>query len=107
MRDTFDVIYRILQRLEQAMDEDDFDWIEIDHTSMEISERRWLRIIEMMLQERLLEGFSIHRGAQGDLSLSIHDPRITLKGLEYLADNSSLSKVVKAAKLLKDTIPGL
>lgn len=106
-QNTFDIIYKILDRLERAMDEDDFDWQEIDHQRLGISERRWLRVIEMMHDERLMEGLNIQRGARGEATISVNSPRITLKGLSYLADNSSTAKVLKAAKLIKDIIPGI
>ena len=44
---------------------------------------------------------------QGDYTISIKGPRITLAGLSYLSENSTTSKVINAAKFLKDVIPGL
>ncbi|MEG0585127.1 MAG: YjcQ family protein [Christensenellaceae bacterium] len=33
------------------------------------------------------------------------EPKITLKGLEYLHENSMMQKIMRAAKGIKDTIP--
>lgn len=106
-QDTFDIIYKILNRLEKAMDEEDFNWREIDHINLGISEKRWLSIIDMMQEEQLMDGLPIKWGARGESFISIDRPRITLKGLKYLSDNSSTAKIINAAKLLKDIIPGI
>lgn len=60
-----------------------------------------------MVDEGFIKGLSILRGAQGDYTISIKGPRITLAGLSYLSGNSTTSKVINAAKFLKDVIPGL
>lgn len=37
----------------------------------------------------------------------IRDIEITLKGLEYLTENTLMKKAAKMAKGIKDTIPGI
>lgn len=105
--DTMDVIYAILQRLEQAIDEEHLPLEEFGPEKLGISERRWALVIEMMLENGLIKGIGISRGAHGDISVSVPGPRITLAGLQFLAENSQTAKVVRAAKLIKDLVPGL
>lgn len=105
--DTMKVIYNILERLEKAIDEEDFNWEEIGPEVFEISEIKWYRIIEIMINKSLITGISINRSLDGQYGASVYDPRITFEGLEYLAENSNTAKIINAAKLLKDTIPGL
>ncbi|ACB83958.1 YjcQ family protein [Natranaerobius thermophilus] len=107
-KETMDIIFQILERLEKAMDEEQFNWEkEISHEALDISETRWTLIIEMMEENNLIKGLNIDRGAKGDISISIHSPRIRLQGLNFLIENSQTAKVINAAKLLKDTVPGL
>lgn len=106
--ETMKVIYKILERLEKAMDEEEFDWHEIDHRAFGISELKWTRIIQLMLERGLIDGFSlINTMGRTYPGVKPIDPRITFEGLEYLAENSNTAKIINAAKLLKDTIPGL
>lgn len=39
--------------------------------------------------------------------VSLTRPEITLKGLEYLEENTLMKKAASLAKGIKDTIPGL
>ncbi|WP_352404523.1 YjcQ family protein [Sporanaerobacter acetigenes] len=106
--DTIKVIYKMLERLEKAMDEERFDWHEIDHEAFGISELKWTRIILLMQERGLIDGFSlVHMMGQTYPGIKPIDPRITFEGLEYLAENSNTAKIINVAKLLKDTIPGL
>ncbi|MGN9169483.1 MULTISPECIES: YjcQ family protein [Paenibacillus] len=102
-----DIIFTILNRLEEAMDEGSFDLRELSSDVLGISEAKRIAILEIMLDEDLMTGISIKRGPQGDIIINGNSPRITMAGLKYLSDNSATSKVINAAKFLKDVIPGL
>lgn len=108
MDNTFDIIIKILKRLEVAMDEDDPDFSDIQPGGLEISDIKWVRIFQMIYERGLIDGVDFtHFIGQEHPEVSFNDLRITLSGLEYLADNTSTAKLIKAAKLLKDTIPGI
>lgn len=103
---TMDIVFKILEVLEQAMDYEDFEWRStIGYEALGISENRWCTILEMMQQNNLIQGFSIKRGAQGEIIESGHQPRITLQGIKFLIENSRTAKIIEAAKLIKDFIP--
>lgn len=102
--DNFLVIYRILQYLEKAMDYDEADTDYISAEYLGLTEQRWLSIMEMLTKEGYIAGFIVERSADGEVCLSFTDIRITLKGLEYLQENSLMRKAADVAKLITETI---
>ncbi|HDK7179298.1 TPA: dihydrolipoyl dehydrogenase [Clostridium botulinum] len=105
---TLDIIYKILSRLDKAMDEENSDLSDISFEALEISEIKWVRILQMMVERGLIDGVEfIDFCGQSYPSVKFMDIRITLEGIEYLMDNSTQAKLFRAAKELKDFIPGL
>ena len=74
-----DYICRILKIIEASMDEDRFDFETISYKALKISEPRWMKLLEIIIDEGFVKGLSIN----GDM-ISVDVPRITLKGLNYL-----------------------
>jgi hypothetical protein len=107
--DNFTVIYKILKTLEQAMDYDEFDVKQISHTRLNISYQRWEKILIMLAKSGYIEGI-LYDQCSGDYCPHIEEPIapvITLKGLEYLNDNSIMKKAANVLKGIKETIPEL
>jgi hypothetical protein len=105
---TMDIIQAILEHLDKSMDDERVDVGPISHEALGISHARWSRIIEMMLESGLIEGFSpVHLPGLSYTAFKAVDPRITLSGIQFLADNSNLTKLYRAAKELRDWIPGI
>ena len=102
--DNFSVIYKILKTLEKAMDCDEFDLKAIDADTLGISENRWLAIMEMIIADGLVAGASISNYL-GNKHMVNSGIRITLKGLEYLQDNTFMKKAHNIAKGIVDLIP--
>ncbi len=105
MDENYRAIYKILKTLERAMDIEDFDYHCLNAKSLGISERRWTRILEMLIDEGYMKGISLARDAAGNTCSSVECPRITLRGLEYLSENSIMKRMFKAAKGIADIIP--
>lgn len=105
--DNFKAVYRILSTLEKAMDISEFDTSQIGAEVIGVSEQRWARYIEMMADVGYIKGVSVNEGIAGDLLVNIDDIRITLKGLEYLQENGIMQKMYRAAKGIKEIIPGV
>ncbi len=103
--DNFKTIYRILRYLEKAMDYDEADLDFISAKSLNISERRWVMIMEMLAKEGYVDGIQVKRAVDGDVALSVSGLRITLRGLEYLKENSAMKKAADAAKGILECIP--
>ena len=102
--DNFKAVYRILSQLEHDMDLPEPDLNKIDHEALGVSELRWVRYIEMMLSCGYIEGAKVIRGMYGDVDYDCREMKITLKGLEYLQDNSSMQKVYRTLKGIKETV---
>lgn len=105
--DNFKVIYRLLKILERAMDLSEFDVSGISAEVLHISEERWCFIIEMLVKEGYIEGISIKYSLDGQVVISSSRPKITLKGLEYMNENTMMKKAAGLMKGIKDVIPGL
>ena len=103
--DNFKAVYRILSALEKAMDYPQFDTDQIGHEALGVTQERWCRYMEMMADVGYIKGVEIQRFITGDTSVDARDIRITLKGLEYLQENSILQKLYKAAKGIADIVP--
>lgn len=107
MNDNFNCIYKILRALEKAMDYPEFDISQINHEALKVSEYRWSRYIEMMVSSGLIDGIKVYYDITGRLAVQNDDIHITLKGLEYLSENTIMQRIYKAAKGIKDITPGL
>lgn len=104
--DNFKTIYKILKKLEAAMDEDSFDFNTVNHEAMGISQMRWNRILKMMIDNGLVDGIKfIEADGQPFLAVRAYDPHITLEGLQYLEENSAMIKIAKALKGVKEIVP--
>lgn len=77
--DNFIAIYRILSYLEQAMDYDMPDMSRISSSALGLSSNRWLALL------RLLE-------EAGYIEIAGHRTKITLRGLEYLQQNTLMQR---------------
>ncbi|MDE7436675.1 MAG: YjcQ family protein [Lachnospiraceae bacterium] len=107
--DNFSVIYKILKALEKAMDYDEFDTKLISHERFGISYQRWEKILIMLVKSGYIEGVAFDQ-TLSDYSQCIVEPIhpvITLKGLEYLSENTLMKKAANLARGIKETIPGL
>lgn len=106
---TRDIIYKILEKLDTTMDENNPDFNELSAEVLEISKERRSFILEMMQDAELIKGVNFVKGGNNRAALmtSIENMKITLKGIEYLSENSSTAKILRAAKEIKDLIPGL
>ena len=103
--DNFRIIYRILRYLEKALDYDEPDMECISAKTLKLTDQRWVAVMEMLSEEGYIKGFSVQRTADGSIVISSSAPRITLKGLEYLQENSLMKKAAAIAKGVADCIP--
>ena len=103
--DNFKIIYKILSTLEKSMDLEQCNSDSISPEVLKISEERWNKYIEMLLDAGYIKGVRMQKYVTGDTNINAEDIRITLKGLEYLSENSIMQKMYKAAKGITDLIP--
>ena len=103
--DIFKTIYKILSTLEAALDLPAFNMELISPERLGISKERWLRYMEMLIDEGYIKGIAVMRDITGERYSKGNDPRITLKGLEYLQENTIMQRIYMAAKGIADLIP--
>ena len=104
MTDNFKCIYKILKTLEKAMDFEEFDFSCIDHNALEISKVRWNAYMEMLLDCGYVKGVTVRTYQDGGKMVDITHMQITLKGLEYLSENTIMQRLYKAAKGIVDIV---
>ena len=103
--DNFKIIYRILRYLEKSMDCEELDLEQISASKFGISEPRWVSLMGIIVSEGFVDGISVKRSVGGETLLSYSNPRITLKGLEYLQENSLMRKAAQLAQGVSEIIP--
>ena len=104
--DNFKTIYRILSALEKSMDVEDPDWGCISPEQLKISETRWASLMRAIVEAGYIAGVKVVSSKTGTPQVYLIEPRITLEGLEYLENNSTMQKIYRAAKGIKDVLPG-
>lgn len=107
--DNFKIIYRILKYLEQHLGEETVDMDKISHEQFGISFLRWEALLRMMQEEGYIKGL-VYSQTFSDNSPHVVmpiRPTITIRGLEYLEENSFMKKAEEALKTVKEIIPGM
>ena len=105
--DNFKAVYKILTALEKSMDLEEFNLELISPQKLGVSQERWNKYMEMMLDVGYIKGVIIQEDIAGGTNVDCERLRITLKGLEYLQENSIMRKIYNAAKGVKEITPGL
>lgn len=105
----FTTIYRILKAFQSAMDAEAFDETMISCERLKISENRRTRLLIQLVENRFISGVKVKKYVDENLpTVRIgSDATITLKGLEYLEDNSLMKKAANIIKEVKEMAPGL
>lgn len=103
--DNFKAVYKILTALEKAMDLPEFEISQIGPQALGVSEERWARYIEMIADVGYIKGATITKNLLGETKVDAKNIRITLKGLEYLQENSVMRKLFNAAQGISSIIP--
>ena len=102
--DDFRVIYKILRILQKAMDLEEFDKNNISPEALNLSIPKWNRIMAILLKEGYISGGETWNAMDcGYPRVVLTRPELTLKGLEYLEENSLMKKAADIAKGIVDT----
>lgn len=92
------LIYSILREIELGN--------EPKHTDYGIELEEFGSVVEMIQSEGLIVGAKIQRAGKGSkiVYAFTHQAKITMKGLNYLEENSKMSKLYKGLKEVRDWI---
>ena len=66
-----------------------------------------LSIFSDLLDEGYVKGFQVVNTKSGKYVLGLENMTITMKGIEYLQDNSKMKQVYEVLKEIRDWVPGL
>lgn len=102
----FSVNYKILRLLEKNMDYNEFDPESISPASLGISRERRDALLVMLAENGYIAGLSL-RPISGEAKPALRcleNTVITLKGLEYLEENSLMRKAAEIAKGIAEMI---
>lgn len=108
--DFFVIAYKILAYLYECLKAGESPRLdEISDERLGIAEKYWYSIITMLYNEGYLSGVKeVHIPWQKGTTLyRACDPEITIKGIEFLQNNSSMAKARETLKDLKAMIPGI
>ena len=106
MSENFRTIYKILSILQKSMDYEVLDIQRLSADNLDVTEPKRRALLGMLLKNGYVEGF---QGIQyiGDQTPNIEGLegiRITLKGLEYLEENSLMQKAARLAKGIAEVL---
>ena len=104
--DNFKIIYKILKHLESMMDCEYTDVTAISHDRLGITRERWEQILILLQESGYIKGITITEIFSDDKPHIVEPikPIITLKGLEYLAENSLLKKAGNMLRGIVETV---
>lgn len=105
--DNFKVIYKILKYLESAMDYSEPDYEPILAAALGLTEERWRLLMKMLTENGYIDGVVLKQYMRSGITIIRFNPEITLRGLEYLHENSMMKKIMEIAKGITDIIPGI
>jgi hypothetical protein len=87
------------------MDISDPDYDPIQPESLGITKERWNAIIKMLANDGYIDGVVIKSVLRSGSIIMRFEPQITLKGLEYLSENSMMKKAMNVVKGIKEIFP--
>ena len=61
----------------------------------------------MIIDAGYIKGVRVSHDGAGNIYVDQPMPEITLKGIEYLEANTLMQRAMKAAKGIKDSLPGM
>lgn len=106
MSEDFRTIYKILSILQKSMDYEVVDIRRLSADNLGITEPKRKALLGMLLKNGYVEGFQVIQYI-GDSTPSIEGLegiQITLKGLEYLEENSLMQKAARLAKGIAEVL---
>nr|DAR28117.1 MAG TPA: YjcQ protein [Caudoviricetes sp.] len=98
-------IFQILKAIETLDDSVDFNLFKVfDISKINISEKLLIKILKNLIEEGYIKNFQIT--VSGNNIFTSNYPELTLKGMLFLEENSSMKKAYRTLKEIKGWIPG-
>lgn len=90
--DTLKTAYRILKNLEDG-NRDKYMGLLLSPEALGVSPEEWKDVILSLVEEEYIRGVSVKENVLGETMIDIGGIKITLKGAEYLKENSVMKKL--------------
>lgn len=102
----FSIIYKILKALERNMGRSEFDSSAIAPEVLGIDKGRRDELLKLLAENEYISGLCVRQYVHSTepVILGIEHMRITLRGLEYLEENSLMKKAARLAKGIADVV---
>lgn len=98
-------IFQILKAIETLDNSVDFNLFKVfDISKINISEKLLIKILKNLIEEGYIKNFQIT--VSGNNIFTSNYPELTLKGMLFLEENSSMKKAYRTLKEIKGWIPG-
>lgn len=104
MDDNFKCFYKILRALEKSLDKEEVDPDKISADALGISKIRWCKYMEMLIDCGYIKNAEVSYFNDGSVGMIDHGICITLKGLEYLSENTIMQRIYNATIKAKNII---
>lgn len=89
------IIYKLLIEFEKQLDNYKFDITLLDYKKWKLSDTRFYNYLQMLSDAGFIKGVKVNDGPNG-MYINYSKPKITLKGIEYLVENSAMQKIANA-----------
>lgn len=93
---TLQIAYKILYSLEHKNKVDYMGQI-IGPVALDVPEEEWIDVLQMLLEEGYISGAKIGKDILGNQYADIKNVKITLKGAQYLSENSAMKRFARVA----------
>ncbi len=104
MNTSYGIIWRILNVLDLSLDFEKVPLEELSAKKFKISENRLNNYLLMLQKAGYIDGVVEIDSLDGNCEIDISDIRITLEGIEFLIENSTMNKIASAAKEIGLTV---
>lgn len=102
----FQIIYKILRLLDKHKGDETFDYASISTSALNARYGDWEQILIELQENGYIRGI-VYTQDMSSKFLHIVEPirpRITLKGMEYLSENSMMAKAKEVLKMVGDIV---
>lgn len=102
--ENFKIIYKILKAIEESMDYEIFDSYCISSEYLDVSKERWKVLMSELIDNQYVSGIVKVPVMGANYDIKIIKPQLTLKGMQYLEENSMMKKAYNLLKGINDTV---
>lgn len=102
------IMYKILAYLYDCMkkgQEPQRSMLAHDGFMLSIPYGYWAKVISELDRHGYVSGFNVTKDIVGGLNVDMRSPEITMEGIEFLQENSSMKKALGFLKEVKSALP--